>query len=104
MSQYTDDLHSLSHTKWNCKYHIVFAPKYRRKAFYDARRLEMGKILRDLCEWKGREHHRSGSMPGSHSYVGGDTTEDERVRFCWISEREEQSDHLREMGKCEVQI
>jgi putative transposase len=31
---YTDDLHSLSHTKWNCKYHIVFAPKYRRKAFF----------------------------------------------------------------------
>ena len=31
---YTDDLRSLSHTKWNCKYHIVFAPKYRRKAFY----------------------------------------------------------------------
>ena len=35
---YTDDLYSLSHTKWNCKYHIVFAPKYRRKAFYDSRR------------------------------------------------------------------
>jgi len=49
MNQYTDDLHSLSHTKWNCKYHIVFAPKYRRKAFYDARRLEVGKMLRDLC-------------------------------------------------------
>lgn len=31
----TDDLHSLSHTKWNCKYHIVFAPKYRRKEFYN---------------------------------------------------------------------
>lgn len=53
MSYYTDDLHSLSHTKWNCKYHIVFAPKYRRKEFYDARRLEIGKILRQLCEWKG---------------------------------------------------
>ena len=53
MSQYTDDLHSLSHTKWNCKYHVVFAPKYRRKAFYDARRLEIGQILRQLCEWKG---------------------------------------------------
>ena len=53
MSNYTDDLHSLSHTKWRCKYHIVFAPKYRRKAFYDARRLEIGKILRDLCAWKG---------------------------------------------------
>ena len=49
---YTDDLHSLSHTKWNCKYHIVFAPKYRRKAFYEARRLEVGQILRQLCEWK----------------------------------------------------
>ena len=53
MSYYTDDLHSLSHTKLNCKYHIVFAPKYRRKEFYDARRLEIGKILRQLCEWKG---------------------------------------------------
>ena len=53
MSNYTDDLHSLSHTKWNCKYHVVFAPKYRRKAFYDARRVEIGKILRDLCNWKG---------------------------------------------------
>ena len=52
MSQYTNDLHSLSHTKWNCKYHVVFAPKYRRKAFYDARRIEIGKILRDLCTWK----------------------------------------------------
>ena len=47
------DAHSLSHTKWNCKYHIVFAPKYRRKAFYGNRRLEIGAILRQLCEWKG---------------------------------------------------
>lgn len=52
-SQYTNDLHSLSHTKWSCKYHIVFAPKYRRKAFYEARRLEAGKIPRKLSEWKG---------------------------------------------------
>ena len=50
---YTDDLHSLAHTKWNCKYHIVFAPKYRRKAFYEARRLEVGQMLRQLCDWKG---------------------------------------------------
>ena len=53
MSNYTDDLHTLSHSKWSCKYHVVFAPKYRRKAFYDARRLEIGSILRNLCEWKG---------------------------------------------------
>ena len=48
-----NDAHSLSHTKWNCKYHVVFVPKYRRKAFYGARRLEIGAILRQLCQWKG---------------------------------------------------
>ena len=44
---------SLSHTKWNCKYHVVFAPKYRRKVFYGDKRLEIGQILRQLCNWKG---------------------------------------------------
>lgn len=44
---------SLSHTQWNCKYHIVFAPKYRRKVFYGMKRLEIGQILRRLCEFKG---------------------------------------------------
>ncbi len=48
-----NDTHSLSHTKWNCKYHIVFAPKYRRKVFYADKRLEIGEILRELCNWKG---------------------------------------------------
>ena len=47
------DIYSLSHTKWNCKYHIVFAPKYRRKIFYGEKKLEIGKILRELCKWKG---------------------------------------------------
>ena len=46
---------SLAHTKWNCKYHIVFAPKYRRKVFYEDKRLEIREILRKLCEWKGVE-------------------------------------------------
>ena len=48
-----NDNHSLSHTMWNCKYHIVWAPKYRRKVFYGEKRLEIGAILRDLCQWKG---------------------------------------------------
>ena len=48
-----NDVKSLSHTSWNWKYHIVFAPKYRRKVFYDSKRLEIGKILRELCNWKG---------------------------------------------------
>ena len=48
-----NDINSLSHTKWNCKYHIAFAPKYRRKVFYADKRLEIGAILRELCKWKG---------------------------------------------------
>ena len=47
-----NDIHSLAHSKWNCKYHVVFAPKYRRKAFYGEKRLEIGAILRELCKWK----------------------------------------------------
>lgn len=47
------DIHSLSHTKWNCKYHVVFAPKYGRKVFYGEKKVEIGKILRELCKWKG---------------------------------------------------
>ncbi len=50
-----DDVKSLAHTKWNCKYHIVFAPKYRRKVFYEEKRVEIGAILRELCRWKGVE-------------------------------------------------
>ena len=47
-----NDTNSLAHTTWNCKYHIVFAPKYRRKVFFGQKRLEIGAILRSLCEWK----------------------------------------------------
>ena len=46
---------SLAHTKWNCKYHIVFAPKYRRKVFFEEKRIEIREILRTLCQWKGIE-------------------------------------------------
>ena len=46
------DNNSLSHTTWNCKYHIVFAPKYRRKVIYGQLRTDIGKILRMLCERK----------------------------------------------------
>ena len=47
--------HSLAHTKWNCKYHIVFAPKYRRRVFYLEKREAIREILRVLCQWKGVE-------------------------------------------------
>ena len=47
-----NDVNSLGHTSWNCKYHVVFAPKYRRKVFYGEKRKETGEILRTLCNWK----------------------------------------------------
>ena len=50
-----DDISSLAHSKWNCKYHVVFAPKYRRMVIYKKIRADIGKILRKLCEQKGIE-------------------------------------------------
>ena len=47
------DKNSLAHTSWNCKYHIVFAPKYRRQVIYGKLKQDIGKTLRDLCERKG---------------------------------------------------
>ena len=49
------DNNSLAHTKWECKYHLVFAPKDRRQIIYGKLKVEVGKILRDLCERKGIE-------------------------------------------------
>ena len=46
------DTENLAHTKWNCKYHIVFAPKFRRQIIYGRLKTEIGKILRTLCERK----------------------------------------------------
>ncbi len=49
------DNNSLAHTKWECKYHVVFAPKYRRQVVYGKIKADIGKILRELCERKGIE-------------------------------------------------
>ena len=51
-----DDL-SLSHTRWNCKYHIVFIPKYRRKEIYGKLRSDIGQIIRQLCSYKEYKDH-----------------------------------------------
>ena len=57
------DNNTLAHTTWTCKYHIVFAPKYRRLEFYGKKRLEIGTILRKLCEWKGVVIHEAEVCP-----------------------------------------
>ena len=55
--------HSLSHTKWMCKYHIVFTPKYRRKLIYSQYRDSLGEIFRNLCRYKGVEIIEGHLMP-----------------------------------------
>ena len=47
-----EDVKNLSHSKWRCKYHIVFAPKYRRQVIYREIKADVGKNLRELSEWK----------------------------------------------------
>ncbi len=57
------DNNSLAHTTWNCKYHIVFAPKYRRQIIYGKYKASIGQILRLLCERKGVEIHEAEACP-----------------------------------------
>ena len=76
-----NDTNSLAHTKWNCKYHIVFAPKYRRKVFYGQKRLEIGAILRSLCEWKEVEIIEAEVCPRPCAYVGEYTA---KIKCEWI--------------------
>ena len=54
---------SLAHTKWLCKYHIVFTPKYRRKVIYNKYREDLREILKMLCDWKGVEILEGHLMP-----------------------------------------
>ena len=58
-----DDFKSLAHVRWECKYHVVFIPKYRRKVIYGKIRSLIGPILRDLCEQKGIELLEGHAMP-----------------------------------------
>ena len=57
------DTESLTHTTWECKYHIVFAPKYRRQVIYNDIKKDIGVILRKLCEYKGIEIVEAQLMP-----------------------------------------
>ena len=58
-----DDTSSLSHTRWNCQYHIVFTPKYRRKAIYAKLRADIGTYIRRLCMYKDVEIVEAHAMP-----------------------------------------
>ena len=63
MNNKANDTYSLSHTSWKCQYHIVFAPKYRRKEIYGKLKKEIGAILRELCERKHVNIIEAHAMP-----------------------------------------
>ena len=57
------DWQSLSHVRWECKYHVVIMPKYRQRVFYGGMRRRIGAILRDLCRQRGVELIEGRAMP-----------------------------------------
>lgn len=99
-----NDNNSLAHTTWNCKYHIVFAPKYRRKILLQEYRVEMGKILRELCDWKGIKIIEAEICPRPCAHVCRDTAQNERIKFQVVSKREKQRNIPQKAWKSKVQI
>ena len=89
-----NDINSLAHSKWNCKYHIVFAPKYRRKAFYGEKRLVIGAILRELCKWKGIKIMEAELCVDPCAYFIGNTAENECIDFYGVFKREKFVDDI----------
>ncbi len=96
-----NDVNSLSHTKWNCKYHIVFAPKYRRKVFYGEKRREIGEILRTLCNWKKIRIVEAEVCP-DHVHMLVEIPP--KVAVSSFMGYEEQSDDLREVPGIAIQV
>ena len=88
MQEQNNIVNSLAHTKWNCKYHIVFAPKYRRKVFYEEKRMETRDIAKAVSvERSGGDRGRD--MPGSYPYAGKYPAQNERCGIHGVFEREE---------------
>ena len=67
------DKSSISHTVWNCKYHIVFAPNYRRQVIYGKIKVDIRQIIRKLCEWKGVGIIEAEAWSRPHTFIGINT-------------------------------
>ena len=92
------DIMSLAHTKWRCNYHIVFAPKYRRRLIYGELRADIGKIIRNLCARKVCKE-RSGNYRGkcmcrSYTYAGKNSAETFGICIYGIPERKKFIDNF----------
>ena len=86
-----DDYKRLNHSVWECKYHVVFIPKYRRKLLYGGLRRELGKVLRTLARQKGCEVEEDNLLPDSRPHVDIDSTKAFGCTDRWVHQREERN-------------
>ena len=98
------DSESLAHTKWNCKYHIVLAPKYRRQVVYGRLRTEIGKILRELCRRKEIEILEAEACPDHIHMLLSIPPKYSVSSVMGYLKGEEQPDDLRQVREPEAQV
>ena len=99
-----NDVQSLSHSKWRCKYHIVFAPKYRRQIVYGKIKADVGKILRELSERKGVEILEAECCPDHIHMLVAIPPHLSVAPVHGISQKQEQPDDIRSACEFEIQI
>ncbi len=85
---------SLAHSKWVCKYHVVFTPKYRRKIDYWGMKEDIRDIIRDLCKWKGVAIIEGHVMPDHIHLLLSITAQVFGVQFHGISQMKKRDDDL----------
>ena len=99
-----NDTYSLAHTSWKCQYHIVFAPKYRRKVIYGKLKAEIGAMLRELCERKHVDIIEAHAMP-DHIHMLVEIPPNLGVcDFMGVLKRKKYDENIREVFKFKVQI
>ena len=97
------DNQSIQHTRWNCTYHIVFIPKYRRKIMYGSNKKDLVEIIKKLCEMKGVALIE-GKVCGSYPYVCGNSSEAERIGIHVLSEGKKFPDVFRSPSGVKAQM
>ena len=98
------DINSLAHTKWNCKYHIVFAPKYRRKVSVWEDETGYCEYFKYAMQKKRCRNSRGRDMPRPCAYACKDTTKFKCFKFCRVFERKKYTYDLRTPCKFKIQI
>lgn len=93
---------SLAHTRWMCKYHIVFTPKYRRKIIYNKLRRDIVQTIKDLCKWKGIEIIEGKAMPDHIHILVKIPPKNEYIKFYGVFKRKKCNDDICKTWKFKI--